>query len=224
MGIPITQQLEFILRLVVAGLCGAIIGFERENHMKTAGIKTHLIVSMAAALMMIVSKYGFIDSIADGLSVDVSRIAAGAVTAIGFLGAGVIFVRNQSVSGITTAAGIWATVGVGVAIGAGMYIIGIVASVLIILVHVIFNKNSRLIKDSMDEFITLVFDETEDFEDLVATIFATRNIEIVNFRVKRLIDEDAIEVRLYVRYPETYKVEDIIALFKEVPNIRTIEI
>ena len=111
-------QLEYLVRILGAAICGLLVGYERENHLKTAGIRTHTIVALASAVMMIISKYGFQDILAlDHIGLDPSRVAAGIVTAIGFLGAGVIFTRNISVSGLTTAAGIWATVGIGMAFG-----------------------------------------------------------------------------------------------------------
>ena len=132
-------ELEYLLRIVLAALCGGAVGFERERRLKSAGIRTHIIVALSAALMMVVSKYGFMDVLnLNSVSLDASRIAAGVVTAIGFLGAGVIFVRKQSVSGVTTAAGLWATVGVGIAVGAGLYCTGVAASAVIVLVQVVF--------------------------------------------------------------------------------------
>lgn len=225
MGIPILQQLEFLLRLLVAAICGIVIGHERESHMKMAGIRTHLIVSMASALIMIVSKYGFFDVLSETLSIrlDPSRIASGAVTAVGFLGAGVIFVRKQTVSGLTTAAGIWATVGIGSAIGAGMYLIGVVSAVLVVLVHVIFHRRSKLVKGMMSEQITLQIGMKENPEELLNSIFSTRHIEISNMRVKK-VGEDQLELRLLVKYPDTYEIHDIIRLIKEVPAIKSIEI
>ena len=107
----VETELEFLLRIILSIICGACIGFERETRLKTAGIRTHIIVSLGSALMMIISKYGFGDVLQSGnIGLDPSRIAAGIVTAVGFIGAGVIFVRNQTISGVTTAAGIWATV------------------------------------------------------------------------------------------------------------------
>ncbi len=133
--------IDWILRLLAAVICGAFIGAERERRQKNAGIRTHIIVAMASALMMIVSKYGFFDVIqVDGVSVDASRIAASVVSAIGFLGAGVIFVRSESAMGLTTAAGLWATVGVGMTFGAGMYALGIIATALMLLVQVILHS------------------------------------------------------------------------------------
>lgn len=224
MDIEILDQLEYLLRILVAGCCGAIIGYERESHMKSAGIRTHLIVSMASALVMVVSKYGFNDVIKiDGIGLDPSRVASGAVTAIGFLGAGVIFVRKQNVSGITTSAGLWATVGVGTAVGAGMYLIGAVAALLVLLVHKILNRKSRLVKEAMSEQIVLVMSMEEDPEKILSTIFSMRHIDIINFKAKRLGD-DNLEIRAFVRYPETYEIGDIMSLIKEVPAIKSIEI
>ena len=88
-------QLEFLLRIFVAMICGGLIGLERERRVKSAGLKTHMIVSVGAALMMIVSKYGFWDVLVlDNIKLDPSRVAAGIVSAIGFLGAGIIFTRG----------------------------------------------------------------------------------------------------------------------------------
>lgn len=224
MGIPILSQLEFLLRIIVAGLCGAVVGYERESHLKTAGIRTHLIVSMASALMMVVSKYGFNDVIPiNGINLDPSRIASGAVTAIGFLGAGVIFVRKQTVSGLTTAAGIWATVGIGSAIGGGLYIIGATVAVLIVLVHVILHRKSRLVKEAMNEQVTLVMGVDEDIDQILSGLFSIRNIDIINLRAKKLGDGN-VEFRLFVKYPETYEITDITRLLKDVPSIKSIEI
>lgn len=128
------KYLEIILKLTISSICGFLIGWERSNKHKEAGIRTHAIVSLTATLMMIVSKYGF----ADVNNFDASRVAAQIVSGIGFLGAGIIFVKDESkISGLTTAAGIWGTTGVGMAIGAGMYFLGLVSSVYLVLIHVI---------------------------------------------------------------------------------------
>lgn len=222
MELTTSLQIECLIRLVIAGLCGAIIGYERQSQMKTAGVRTHLVVSMAAALMMIISKYGFIDGYDAGMRVDPSRFAAGAVTAIGFLGAGIIFVRKQGVSGLTTAAGIWATVGVGMAIGAGMYLIGIVAALLLVAVHFILHRKSRFLKETLIEQVTLHISKDEDVDEILLNVFSTRHIEVINMKIKKL-DENNIALRVLVKYPETYQAKDIAQLLREVPNIQSIE-
>lgn len=118
--------------------CGACIGFERSKRFKEAGVRTHIIVCCAAALIMIISKYGFADlTAADGAvyngtrGADPARVAAQAVSGISFLGAGVIFKNGNTVKGLTTAAGIWATAAIGLAVGAGMYWVGLFVTLLI---------------------------------------------------------------------------------------------
>jgi len=142
----VSFQLILIFRLVVAALCGMGIGFERKNRLKEAGLRTHLIVAVGAALMMIVSKYGFFDLVGAGdlFKVDASRIASQIVTGIGFLGAGTIFIRNRSVTGLTTAAGIWTTAGIGMAVGAGMYWLGLACTALVLISQYALHSASLL--------------------------------------------------------------------------------
>jgi putative Mg2+ transporter-C (MgtC) family protein len=111
------------LRLVLAVALGGVIGFQREWTGKEAGIRTHVLICAGAALFTIVSIYGFPDS--------GGRIAAGIVTGIGFIGAGVILHRTGGeVVGLTTAATVWAVAGIGLAAGSGLYIISVVATAL----------------------------------------------------------------------------------------------
>ena len=113
-----------ITRLVLAGLLGGLIGAEREYRAKVAGMRTHLLVAIGAALMLIVSRYGF-----DGQG-DPSRVAAQIVSGIGFIGAGAIMVQRHSVHGLTTAAGVWVSAGIGMAVASGLYTVAIAATVL----------------------------------------------------------------------------------------------
>lgn len=122
---------DFILRLFVAGMLGAVVGLDREYRAKEAGYRTHFLVALGSALIMIVSQYGFQDIIQeDGVSLDPSRVAAQVVSGIGFIGAGTIIFQKQMVRGLTTAAGLWATAGIGLAVGAGLFWLGIAATAL----------------------------------------------------------------------------------------------
>lgn len=126
---------EFVWRLGVAGLCGTMIGLDREYREKEAGFRTHFLVALGSALMMIVSQYGFEGFLAthDGLRFDPGRIAAQVVSGIGFIGAGTIIFHHQIVRGLTTAASLWATAGIGLAVGAGMYWLALAATLLTLL-------------------------------------------------------------------------------------------
>ncbi len=118
------DEYVLITRIVIAGLLGGIIGAEREYRAKIAGTRTHLLVAVGAALMMVVSRYGF------GGQGDPGRVAAQIVSGIGFIGAGAIMVNCKAVHGLTTAAGIWVSAGIGMAVAAGMYAIGIATTVI----------------------------------------------------------------------------------------------
>ena len=126
---------DFALRLFVAGMMGVAIGLEREYRSKEAGYRTHFMVALGSALMMIVSQYGFDDVLkTDLVRLDPSRVASQVVSGIGFIGAGtIVLLHKQIVRGLTTAAGIWTTAGIGLAIGAGMYVVGIAATVLVLI-------------------------------------------------------------------------------------------
>ena len=119
MELSLSPTLEFIIRLFVASLIGAIIGFERKYRAKGAGVGTHVLVAIGAALFMIVSQHGF----AGANRFDAARVAAGVVSGIGFLGGGIILKQQNRVSGLTTAAGLWVTAAMGLAIGSGLYIL-----------------------------------------------------------------------------------------------------
>ena len=145
----INEQMTYIVRIILAGLCGLAIGMERKNRAKEAGVRTHFVVACGAALMMVVSKYAFFDVIGEGMygnvevRLDPSRIASTIASGIGFLGAGMIFVQKNTIIGLTTAAGIWATSGVGMAIGAGMYLIGVAATIVILIAQLVLHLNFR---------------------------------------------------------------------------------
>jgi len=121
----LSPLLEMILRFLLAVALGAGIGFQRERAGKAAGLRTHILVSSGAALFTLVSIYGFGDA-----EVDISRVAAGVVLGIGFIGAGVILrgQREKEVAGLTTAATIWMTAAVGLAAGTGMYLVSVIAT------------------------------------------------------------------------------------------------
>lgn len=177
--------LDFALRLFVAGAMGILIGLEREYRAKEAGYRTHFLVALGSALMMIVSQYGFMDVLkTDLIRVDPSRIAAQVVSGIGFIGAGTIILQKQIVRGLTTAAGIWATSGIGLAVGAGMYAIGIAATLLVLLgleTLSYFFKSIGL-RNMMIDFST---DDKEAIKR-VSQVFNTRNYIVVSYEMKEI--------------------------------------
>ena len=174
---------EFILRLFLAGIMGAIIGLDREYRAKEAGYRTHFLVSLGSALIMIVSQHGFGEILdTPNVNLDPSRIASQVVTGIGFIGAGTIILHKQIVRGLTTAAGIWATLGIGLAIGAGMYELGISATILTLIgLEVLsFLFKSIGMKSSIVEFST----DNKETLNRITKLFHSKNFLIVSLQMK----------------------------------------
>ena len=216
---------ECALRLLVACLCGAVIGSERTRKYKGAGIRTHMIVALGAALFVIVSRYGFVDVVAqDGVQVDVARVASNVVSGVSFLGAGLINTRGDSIHGLTTAAGVWVVAALGLAIGSGLYILGIFGTATILFVQWIFHNGLGTIYDSMmlSRVIVNMEDDPEAFKQFLDVM--TRNgIKVDGNHIKRHKDM-TLTYTLEVHMPRHLESEDLLAIVKECHFVKSIEI
>lgn len=150
------DELSLLLNLLLAVGLGFVIGFERKMRAKEAGIGTHIVVCVGAALMMIVSSYGF-----TGIY-DKARIAAQIVSGVGFLGAGMIIYRKQGLHGLTTAAGIWVTAGIGMAAGAGMYVLATCTTLIVVLVQSIMHLPIKILKSKRVYRLLIRFIDVDD--------------------------------------------------------------
>ena len=182
------QYAEFLLRILVACACGAIIGFERSKRFKEAGIRTHIIVCCAAALVMIVSKYGFADLVGENIgtgTTDPARLAAQIITGVSFLGAGIIFRNGNNVKGLTTAAGIWATAGIGLAIGCGMYILGIFVTVVVAVLQIVMHRHT-IGGDSMSlAWLRCTTTDPKTFRHQLDEYMEANNIQINDIKIEK---------------------------------------
>lgn len=157
--------LECLIRILIAICLGFSLGVERQLRLKVAGIRTHVVVAAGAALFTMISKYGFTDT----NYFNAAQVAAQIVSGIGFIGAGMILHRqNAAVHGLTSAAGIWLTAAIGMTIGAGMYYVGLGATVVIILVQLFLHLPLKLFKDKHYNEIRVSFKSPT--EDCLATV------------------------------------------------------
>lgn len=207
-----TTQLLYVLRMVIAALCGCVIGLERKNRSKEAGIRTHCVVACASALIMVISKYGFAD-VTVGVNgmrgADGARIAAQAVSGIGFLGAGMIFVHKNTVTGLTTAAGIWATAGVGLAIGGGMYIIGIAATIIIVLAQVLLHRNFNWLKTPKSKKLVIKGVNTSGYQAHITKALEEHGIAVHDVSVEK--NGDIYNYTFIIEVPHTVLEESILS-------------
>ena len=188
---------EFTLRLSVAFVLGAIIGFDRTYRAKDAGYRTHILVSIGSALIMIISQYGFEDLVGvDTSRYDPARIAAQVVSGIGFIGAGTIILQKHIVRGLTTAAGLWATAGIGLAVGCGMYALGVVTAILTLLglelFPLIFKKAG--IHTLLIQYSTSNYSNIKNINDEVSRCKA----RILNYSAERMGSDDKSDYRVNI--------------------------
>lgn len=213
------NQKEYIFRMVGACILGGAIGFERKHRHKGAGMRTHALVCMGSALMMIVSKYGFTDLPgADG-----ARIAAQVVSGIGFLGAGVIFVRNNAVNGLTTAAGIWVTAGVGLSVGAGQWILSTAATTVMICVQFLLHNIKVLAKEPYRAWVKIEFTEDGSIMQDIENLFQKEKITIVAVRMRKK-NSGKMEMNVEAVFPAGYSKVKILNGLAQMDQISGIDI
>lgn len=217
------MEWEWLLRIAAAGLCGAIIGYERKSRMKEAGIKTHFIVGMGAALMMVLSKYGFGDQKDwPNLSLDPSRIAAQVVSGVGFLGAGMIILQKQTVKGLTTAAGVWSTAGMGMAIGAGLYIVGGGAVVLIVLGQTVLQRSIGRLGHASAEHVGIRLEDGEGAMDDLLAKLKELQVSLVAIQTNRE-EKGEVAVDLSIKLPSSCNKENVLTSLHELRRVRRVE-
>ena len=218
------QYMEFCLRLCVAFIIGGAIGAERSIHFKEAGIRTHIIVCCTAALIMLISKYGFADLTLGGdleffgtKGADSARIAAQAVSGISFLCAGVIIKVGGNIKGLNTAAGIWMTASIGLAVGAGMYIITGCIAVLLILLHYLLRL--PLGTESYDGYhLTFIVKNDDGFDVILKERLSLWDARVternITWKRNEITEYDYVVVR-----PEELRYSDVKAFVTENPCI-----
>lgn len=195
--------------MLVALALGALIGYERELRAKGAGVRTHILVALGAALFMIISQYGFTGS--DRF--DAARVAAGVVTGIGFLGGGIIMKKNH-VSGLMTAAGLWVTGAIGMAAGCGMFLMAAVCTALVLICLELLNYYS--IRFGQKEVLA-VFSSEDQFSLVKAVETLGKEVEHCNIYKENGIYKAALDLRVS-------KKEHVLELLKRLNGIEGVQL
>lgn len=190
---------QIVTRLISAFILGGLIGMERELHGRAAGLRTHILVCLGSALIMLTSMYIF--HLYEGVStVDPARIAAGVITGIGFLGAGTIMRFKASVRGLTTAASLWAVAGIGLAIGSGFYTGGFITAALVLFVLFFLTKlEHALVKK--DWYKILLVETKGDAQQLkdIRSVLCEYKAEIRDFEIKKKPDSSNVLMELNLK-------------------------
>lgn len=206
-------QLTLAVRVIAAGICGVIIGLERLTRSKSAGVRTHCIVAVGSALMMVISKYGFSDTISGEMGMrgaDGARIAAQVVSGIGFLGAGMIFVHKNSITGLTTAAGIWATSGIGMAIGAGLYTLGIATMLTIVGAQILLHRNFKWLQMPKSKALYINGVDSIDYQIHIKTVLSDMGATVSDVSVEKDEKTETRDYKIIFEIPENVNEDEII--------------
>ena len=210
----ILNELTFLIPIFISAVLGFLIGFERKQRYKEAGIRTHSMVCMGSALIMLVSKYAFSNS----GDFDASRIAAQIVTGIGFLGAGIIVYRKNAVHGLTTAAGVWTTAGIGMAAGGGLYVLAVGATLLIVAVQYLLHMNCKLFAAKQIYRLKIHFKNDNNEANLVKSLFEVEHFHQVHIEK----DTNGITCDVTIDTQMMYSSERLNKIMKENPFILSI--
>jgi putative Mg2+ transporter-C (MgtC) family protein len=211
-----SHDLELLARLLLAAVLGGAIGAERELNDQPAGLRTHMLLTTGACLFTLISAYGF------GGGTDPSRIAAQIVTGIGFLGGGAIVRDGLTVKGVTTAASIWATASVGVAVGAGSYVLGIGGAVLVVGTLFGLRRADTLLRRwgvSREEYLL----ETSPDFDVERIVELVRREKVGLRALERQEDGDATHVMVLVKLPPRYRSERLLDALGGLEGVRQVE-
>jgi putative Mg2+ transporter-C (MgtC) family protein len=223
MGNPwVIDQIHITIRLVLALLLGGLIGFEREVSSHAAGLRTHILVCVGSALVMLLSMYGFSAFVNEvNVRIDPSRLAAQVISGIGFLGAGTIMFNGRSITGLTTAASLWVVAGIGLAVGAGFYYPAVLACFMVLISlwilnkveHKFFNgKKIRILKiQAIDQPGTL---------GLITTLLGKQNVDIRKITLEEQENDhkpNQVQITFHVTIP---KPSIVVSILEEINQIQ----
>ena len=218
------DNLEFLFRILLATVLGAAIGLERTKRQKEAGVRTHCIIACASAVFMILSKYAFIDTaaLAGSRGADAARIAAQVVSGISFLGAGVIFKNGSSIRGLTTAAGMWGTAAVGMAIGAGLYWLGLMEAVVLVVIQLVLHRFPVGGDAETTQEVTVHMEDSEDLMRAFDRLVEGHKGKITDSTLTR--ENGLLCLEVSIRLPDPITHQEALAFLKENPGVRKISI
>ena len=218
------DNLEFFVRLLLSAALGALVGLERSKRRKEAGIRTHCIIACTSALFMILSKYAFMDlvDISGIRGADPARIAAQVVSGISFLGAGVIFKNGNSIRGLTTAAGMWGTAAVGMAIGAGMYWVGFIEAAILVAIQIILHRFPVGADALTTQEILVEMADTQEMQDKFDELLKKHRGQVTESSLTR--EEGYLRMEITAKLEPPISHDEALMFMKENSGVRRISV
>lgn len=219
------SETEIIFRLVLGAILGGIIGFERQVHGRPAGFRTQLLVSVASVLIMIVSEYYHHLSYMNPayIRVDPGRIAAGAITGVGFLGAGVILRMGITIQGLTTAACLWMVAAIGLAVGGGFYIAATAACAITLFSLLVLRVVERRMSRIVFKFLTITADGGVE-DEKIESVFKSRDARIVSTDYEKDIQKAEITYTITISLKHDVPMKTILDEISAIKSVKKVVI
>lgn len=219
------SEVQIILRILVGAALGAVVGFERERQDQPAGLRTHMILVIGATLAMVLSvNLGYLYA-RPGTPADPARLAAQVISGIGFLGAGAILRYGFTVKGLTTATSLWTMAIVGMAVGAGYYLVGVVTTALMLIVLAVLNIiENRFVRTSVSRFISIEANYRKGVVKSVRHIVREFSDSLSSFTIQRQVKNKRIRMQVVARVSRDQTLEDLIEALSDVEGVRNLKV
>ncbi|MGI6740850.1 MAG: MgtC/SapB family protein [Brevefilum sp.] len=219
------SELQIALRVLVSAVLGAIVGLERERSDQPAGLRTNMVLVIGATLAMVLSiNLGYLYA-KPGTSADPARLAAQVISGIGFLGAGAILRFGYNVKGLTTASSLWTMAIVGMTVGAGYYLIGVFATVLMLIVLALLNViEKRFLRTSIARYISIEVNFRKGVVKTVRHIVEEFAVSISNFTIQKHVKDERLRIQVVAVIDRDQQLEDLIETLSDVDGVRSLRV
>jgi putative Mg2+ transporter-C (MgtC) family protein len=219
----VIDQLHISIRLFLALFLGGLIGIEREANSHAAGLRTHILVCVGSALIMLLSMYGFSEFVNEtNVRIDPSRLAAQVISGIGFLGAGTILFNGRSITGLTTAASLWVVAGIGLAIGAGFYYASVLTCVMVLVSLWILNKvEQKYFGGKKIHTLKIHAIDQPGSLGLISTLLGSKHINIRKISMEEVVGDDVktIQMTFMISMPKSSVMLTMLEDISKLPGV-----
>lgn len=219
------SETQIILRVLVAAVLGAVVGFERERQDQPAGLRTHMILVIGATLAMVLSvNVGYLYA-RPGTPSDPARLAAQVISGIGFLGAGAILRYGYTVKGLTTATSLWTMAIVGMTVGAGYYLIGVFATLLMLVVLALLNViENRFVRTAISRFIQIEADYHKGVVRSIRRIVEIYAESLASFSIQKHFKNKRLRIQVVARISRDQTLEELIEALSDIEGVRNLKV
>lgn len=220
---PAYNEVDIVLRIILSCVLGGLVGLERESLNKSAGFRTHILVCVGSALIMIVSQ-DIYNLYQNKTALDPGRIAAQVVSGIGFLGAGTIMREGASVKGLTTAATLWVVAGVGLAVGAGLYFPALVTTGVVFLTLIYLGKVEKLMAGLTHVTVLMVTAENRPGQlGRVGSYLGEKKILILNIQMRQMREDNRVIFEIDTKIPAEVSMNEVLYELSDIPGVYQVE-